>query len=245
MTKISPQYGIKRASPRLPQIDLLCVPHRSGVDLTVGYPAFGPDSSGVNIYSMKMTYSHTKKQPRVTFKGPTTSESISACSYKFQDFSSQFLRPPKLLQLGWIFNGTNGIWINPPNDEDGFPIIDEAAFTSLLVDDKKVNGIYLLGNDFAFVPYDTFQEGNQDCDTFAKSGLARGLEYTTELEAQKLKEISSKSNYPGGIYISDFINPLDIKSTACLGSDLEKGMLYLLNSGIHMDKGYSYGVLKE
>jgi len=58
---------------------------------------------------------------------------------------------------------------------------------------EKVNGIYLLDNRIGFAPYDSFETGVQDADTFAQGGLARALEYTTEKTAPKLLEIASRN----------------------------------------------------
>lgn len=65
-------YGITKAKPSLPAIDLLRVPHKGKI-LIVGYPAFGPNTYQNNQEAMSKDYSHSKELPKISFRPATTS----------------------------------------------------------------------------------------------------------------------------------------------------------------------------
>ncbi len=244
------QYGIIRAKLLLPTRDLLRVPHRQGIDLTVSSPAFGPNTYSGNLAEMQKTYFHSNEFPNITFKEPTTSESVSVCGYDFKNLARPQILDTRWLQLGRIARASEGIFINSPKDKQGNPITDEKILKSFLTEDRKVNGIYLLGNDsvkdFAYVPYESFTRGVQDSNTFVQGGLARGLEYTTEIEAPKLKVISSKKNYPRGVDVFGFDEVKELVSrVAGLGSgrSIEGGRLVVDGDWIGDSCGSAFGVL--
>src|SRR3989344_1840626 len=82
---------------------------------------------------------------------------------------------------------------------------DESELKRKLANARKVNGIYLIDNDVAFASFETFKQGKvQTSEEFAKSGLARALEHTTERIAPNLKEISAYEIYDeGGEYVTN------------------------------------------
>lgn len=190
MTQIG--YGIIKATKvtkaTIQERDLLRVPHK-GRELIVGYPAFvgypfGPTPDRLtNLSEMQKIFSHSKEFPRISFKEPTTSESLSV--YKF------FGNIEGCLYLGRVVHTSEGVFVNPPKDARRNLITKEKILKSLLGRAKKVNEVYLGENDFGFAPYETFKYGEQDCDTFVQSGLARVLEHTEKKVAERLTEIFS------------------------------------------------------
>ena len=206
-TQLESRYGIIKAKSSLPQRDLLVVPHKGG-DLIVGYPAFGPDSYPNNLGEMQKKYSNTGKYPVVSFREPTISESVSAAAYNFRDMAKKQILDLRWLQLGRIVRTSEGVFANPPKDDQGKIIIDEQVLKSFLNGAEKVNGIYLAtdprARDFGFAPYSSFTSGIQDASDFEEGGLARLLENTEEKSAHNLGEIASKRNYKSGVNVFRF-----------------------------------------
>ncbi len=209
-----PNYGIIKAKkPEFPQRDLLRVPHKEGI-LTFAYPAFGPNTYKKNLEIMSEGYSHSKELPKISFRPAITSESISAAAYNFEHIAKPLIFDLNELQAGRIVKTSEGVFVNPPKDEQGNPIIDEKILKYLLdggfVNNvffnkaERVNGIYLGANDFGFASYETFERGVQDSGKFAEGGLARILEHTMRKVAKNLKMISSSKNYPNGVNVGGF-----------------------------------------
>ena len=203
------QYGlIKRKEPTHPVMDLLRVPHQ-GEALTVSHPAFGSNTFRVNVGEMQKPYSHPETGERISFREPTTSESISAAAYEFGAMAKPEIFDPKWLQAGYILKTKEGVFVNPPKDVQGDTIADEEMLKTMLNGAAKVNGIYLVKNDvalrdFGFAPYETFRTGIQDCDTFAESGLARLLEHTEEKIVRNFRKIASPKFYKKGVNVYGF-----------------------------------------
>jgi len=195
------KYGIIKA--KFPQRDLLRVPHKED-SLVVGFLAFGPDYFKNNIEEMQKDYSHPQTRKKISFREPTTSESISAAAYDFENMAKPDIFDSRWLQTGYMIRTSEGIFANPPKDAQGNPIIDEKILKSYLNDSKKVNGIYLGENDFGVAPYETFERGVQDSGKFAEGGLARILEHTMKKVAKNLKVISSSENYSNGVNVLGF-----------------------------------------
>jgi len=216
MTKT--KYGIEKATSSLPARDLLRVLHRNR-DFVVSSPAFGPNTYSNNLEEMSRDYSHSRNLPKISFKEPTTSESISAAAYKFAGMAKPEIFDKSWLQAGRIARTSEGVFVNPPKDSEGNSVTDEQTLKSHLEGSRKVNGIYLLDNDFGFAPYDTFETGVQDSGDFAEGGLARALEHSKGKAARNLKEISSEKNYKRGVNVWGF-DPVSepILSVAGLGS---------------------------
>jgi len=243
------QYGIRKATPVLPVRDLLVIPHKTG-ELVVSHPAFGSNTYANNLAEMQRVYTHSAEHPRITFREPTTSESISACAYDFKTLAKPEILNPRWLQIGRIVRTSEGVYANPPKDAQGNPIVDEKELKQLLKRKKKVNGIYLLDNNLAFIPYESFTTGVQDTDTFARSGLARGLEYVAEAETFNLKLISSKENYPRGVNVWGFDSvdkPVLRVAGLFSGRNVESDRLLVcgydwIDDG---DGGCAFGVLKK
>ncbi len=207
------EYGIIEPKTEFPVRKLLVVPHRDG-NLTVSYPAFGPGYFRANINEMQKSYSHPRTGERISFREPTTAESISAAAFKFGELAKPQILDPILLQLGYIVRTSEGVFANPPKDAQGNVVTDEQTLKLLLeggfVNDvfydtaKKVNGIYIADNDFGFAPYGTFSQGVQDSGDFAESGLARLLEHTKEKTAENLGKIASPEFYERGVNVFGF-----------------------------------------
>src|SRR3989344_4172189 len=117
MAKI--KHGIIKAKePEFPTRNLLVVTHRDG-NLTVSYPAFGPNYLGKNIMEMQKPYSHPQTGRRISFREPTTSESISAAVYRFGQLAKPKIFNPLWFHLGYIVQTSEGVFANPPKDEQG------------------------------------------------------------------------------------------------------------------------------
>jgi len=204
------QYGIIEAEqPSLPTKGLLRVPHR-GKTLIVAHPAFGSNTYQGNLAEMRKHYFHSKEYSDITFKPLTTSQSISALAWNFQNEGKPKILDPSWLQLGRILRTEEGVYINLPNNVQGKPIIDLDALKKLLDNNthkiKVGNGHIYLGkeDDFSFAPYETFQTGPQSVEDFKRGGLARLLEGTPDEMAHNLSDIASKDNYPRGINVWGF-----------------------------------------
>src|SRR3989344_2482208 len=85
-------------------------------------------------------------------------------------------------------------------------ITNEKELKKMLNGVKEVNGIYLIDDKVGFAPYESFNQGVQDVDTFAESGLARVLEHTEDKTAKNLREVASQKNYPRGVNVFRFGN---------------------------------------
>jgi len=245
------QYGIIKAEERslLPSTDLLSVNHK-GNKLIARYPAFGLGSYLENIDAMKQQhFYHSRECSNLLFTPATTSESISVASHKFAELAKPEILDIDGLQLGLIALASEGIFANPL-DEQGEPTTDEEILKTRLNTCKNVHRIYLGANDFGFAPYETFKSGEQDSGDFAEGGLARLLEHTEERTAPKLKEISSKPNYPTGVEVVElnefeFIWP--VLRVSRLFSDWHTwGRFYLFGDNIddYFWDGSAFGVSK-
>ena len=192
-------YGIiKAGEPEAPPISLLAVPHQNK-PLIVAHPAFGPNTFNGNVAEMKRQYSHPQTRERITFRAPRTSESVSAAAYNFETMAKPEIFDTRWLQAGYTKKTPEGVFLNVPRDGHGNLITDEQRLKAFLTEDKKVNGIYLVGDGFAYAPRETFETGVQDGETFARSGLARAIEETPEQVAKNLQAIASEKNYPQGV----------------------------------------------
>ena len=245
------QYRIIESE--FPQRALLRVPNRED-KLFVAYPAFGPDAYEGNLKTMSRNYSYPKTKKIISFREPTTSESISAAAYDFENIAKPQIFDSKALQAGRIVKTSEGIFANPPKDEQGNPIIDEKTLKSYLNKSIEVNGIWLYNGedarDFGFAPYETFTEGEQDYDDFLEEGLARVLEHTSEKQAKNFREIASSKNYPHGVDVWGFDEEdEEVKKPFLRVVDLDSGFgserldVYCLSG--KGEGNYAYGVLDE
>jgi len=176
-------------------------------DVVVGYPAFGPNWYSNNLQEMQTSYSHPLTGEKITFREPTTRESIVAAAYNFAELAKPQIFDPRWLQAGRVVRTSDGVYANVPKDEQGKPITDTDTLKAMLKDTNKIkvrNGhVYLGKNDFGFAEYSTFEQGKQDCDTFAEGGLARVLEHTDGV-AQNLRTIASPKHYKRGVNVANF-----------------------------------------
>lgn len=241
------QYGLIEANrPEHPPINLLRVPHQNGA-LIVAHPAFGPNTFKNNAVGMQKQYSYPQTGAAISFRAPRTSESISTAAYNFEDMAKPEILNPRWLQLGYVRKTAEGVFFNVPKDAQENLIIDEQTLKSFLKADKKVNGIYLLGDGFAYVPRETFDKGVQSGEDFARGGLARGLECTPEQVARNLQAIASEKNYPRGVDVFGFDRD-SVMRVAVLGSGkLVPGKLYVGGFlwGDDSKGGCAFGVLES
>jgi hypothetical protein len=208
------KYGITLATH---PISLLRVPHKQGT-LTVAYPVFSLECQGLmsNIDLMKRNYFHPLTLKRITFREPTTAETISAMAYKFEelfkrDVFDSWNLPNKNLYAGRISRVSDGVFVNPPRDEGGHIITDEKTLKAFLkgVEPVRVGKghVYIVPNsenlkgfvrDFGFAEYESFRDGPQDFRVFAEGGLSRVLEHT-EQPAENILKIVDPKNFSNGL----------------------------------------------
>jgi len=239
-----PTRGLIRAEPRLPQIDLLEVPHNGG-KLIVNYPAFGPNTQKVNVRHMMRRYTNSTDFRDITFRNPTTSESISAIHYIFENIIGESEGQGTFdgfssinFGIGLIYTDKDGIYVNLGGNSIG----------TCMKESEKVNGIHLGENDFGFAPYDSFQEGTQDVDTFSRGGLARILEHTEGKVAEKLRDIASPKFYKNGV-VAPFNSTNRVRNGVVYLESSHSGMRgSRLNVSLDFkskNKGIAFGVLEE
>lgn len=255
---------IKRIRPESPMRELIVVPHK-GKNITLSFPPFGEDSYSNSRERMQRNYSHPLTGKKISFRPATISESISAAAYEFGSGSEADAKKanldPTWLQLGYMIQTEDGIWTNTEATYKCIPTGDgdwvysqkphENELKSLLNGAKKVNGIYLLNNGIGFAPFESFETGLQDVDTFVRGGLARVLEHTDNKVATKLRKIGSPKFYKEGISVSSRYNYNSLFTS--------RSLVPFISSNEHFDNnalgvgwgydvyggGYAFGVLKE
>ena len=204
---------------------------------------FGPGTYNKNLDSMQ---NHSDDLPNVTFKPLTTAESLAVASYDFKNLAKPEIFNPRWLQAGLALKVSEGAWINPLKDAEGNIIIDNQELEKHLGKTNKVNGIYLLGGDTSFVPYDSFEQGVQEHEKFLEGGLARGLVHTSDKKATILSSIANDTEYPLRVNVvgfDSFKEPLVM--VVSLGSGRGVGGLRLDVYGLfgYLDYGFAFGGL--
>ena len=253
--KTNPEYGVRKAQVVLPTRDLLVVPHR-GVSLAVSHPAFGPNLYSNNVNEMRKTCTHSKELSQISFREPTTSESVSAAAYDFDKMAKPQILDTRWLQAGRIIRTNKGVIVNPILDSQGKAVLNSGDLEAIKTNSRKIQvgkgHIYLGTNDFGFAEYGTFQTGLQECDAFAQGGLARVIEHTKGV-APNLRAIASPVNYPNGVNVWGFESPkepiqgvLGLSLARSLGSGRlgVTGGGWVGGYGGGVDVGYAFGVLK-
>lgn len=229
--------------PEFLQRELTMIPHREG--LFFACSPFGLGAYKKNLKTMSKVYFHPhqrgERRERISFKEPTTSESISAAAYGFKNLAKPRIFDTSWLQLGYIVRTRDGVFTNIKET-------NEKTLKKLLNKAEKVNGIYLLGNGIAFAPYESFESDVQDCGTFANGGLARALEHK-ERVALKLREIASPKNYKRGIDVwgFDHVEEPVLRVAGLKSSRSIDGDRLGVEGSNHDDSynGYAYGVLDK
>lgn len=138
----------------LPAKDLIRVPHR-GNPLLVNL--FGPNTYFNNLANMEEEYTHSSdnlKLPCFSFRLANTSESLSAF-YGFSNPWNLQILDSGGLQAGRIVNTSKGVFTNTTET-------DYRVLVGMLEEAKQINGIYLINESIAFVPYDTFNGRTQE-----------------------------------------------------------------------------------
>lgn len=227
---------IEKDEPEFPVRDLV-----QSKDGNVVFSVFGPNYFSSNVEEMNKTYSHPKTGERITFREPTIAESIDLASYDFEGFAKPKIFDSRWLQAGRHVRTQEGVYTNTHET-------DEKALTKLLNGAEKVNGIYLINDKIAFIPYDSFEQGDLEVEEFAEQGLARGLEHTSEKKAEKLARMGSKKNYSNGIWVGGWdsvdepVQRISELGSIDGGSRLDvDGNVWSVNWG--GGGGYAFGVL--
>jgi len=246
------QYGeIKETQeqPKFPVRTLLRVPHQDLAEgLIVARNAFGRNTFRGNIAEMNKSYCYPNSREVINFREPTTSESISAAAFDFKNLAKPEIFDPSWLQTGYIVRTFDGVYTTK--------ITDEAELRKLRDKAKKVDGIWILDNkkiegvqDFGFAPYESFETGVQDCDSFAEGGLARVLEHTFGKVADNLRTIASPKSYSRGVDVWGFdsvneplLRVADLNSGR--GVDDRRLNVYGDDWDDYNYGGYAFGVLK-
>lgn len=256
------EYGIIGTEKSFKERRLIAVPHRNKL-LIAG--CFGPNKYGRNLELMSSgEFPCLPEYSQIRFRPATTSESISIAAYDFGEICKPQIFDYIKLQAGRIVRTQEGVFANPPKDEQGNPVTNEDKLKSLLNNAEKVNGIYLSDNDFGFAPYETFEHGTQKSEVFAQGGLARLLEHTYEKSAENLKKISSKEFYPKGVRVLFFnpaIDPVNVLLSKTVDLYSGRSIRYSLGytgghggylivrpgflAGGRLIGGYAFGVLDE
>ncbi len=244
------QYELRRTGT----VEMLSsIPHDGGqLDMAL----FGPNTYYKNVGDMENPSLHSKNLPTI-FTPATTSESISAAIYDLENADNPKIFDPNWLQAGLVFKSSEWVVINPPRSKQGYFVTDEKNLKSILNEAVKINGIYRVPNgkiesvrDCSFVPYDSFRQGVQSSEDFARSGLARGLEYVEGGEAPKLKMISANGDFARGIKVFGFDREDGIR-VAWLFSNrgIEDNRLSVCGNGWWDcdvgSSGFAFGVLKK
>ncbi len=246
------QYEIIKVKHKFPVRDLIKLPNGKIASLD----AFGPNYFTENIKEMNKSYSHPVTGEKISFKEPTTTESILTAGYDFKNRAKPNIFNPRWLQAGRIVRTSQGVFVNPPKDDKGNPMIDEKILKSYLNNAKPIKvrkgKIYIVSDsenliDFGFAEYDSFKTGVQDCDTFAGGGLARALEHTPEKVAEQLRAIAYPEFYKKGVNVYGFGS---VKEPVLKVASLDSGR-GLVRSRLDVDgnwygncDGYAFGVLK-
>ncbi|MBI5804192.1 hypothetical protein HY450_03035 [Candidatus Pacearchaeota archaeon] len=195
---------------------------------------FGPGTHFTNVkvaMSAKRYSSPEFPGQEIDFSPATISQSISIAVQNPKRTKGEIL-DSRWLQLGPYVRASEGVFLNPPRESGEF-VTDERTLNSYLTETEKVNGIFVVRNreklrDFAFVPGDTYELGEQEHKTFLKSGLARGFEHTQE-EAKRLPKIFNSGLYPEGVFVYDGFKPTN-----------RKGETDLRVAGLNSDRDVDY-----
>jgi hypothetical protein len=124
------KFGVIKATSPLSARDLLYP--IEGEDFAVSYPAFGSSTYSDNLKEMQGDFSCLPNHPKISFREPTTRESILAASYDFENLAKPQIFDPAWLQAGRIVRTSEGVFANPPKDKQGEPIMDEKMLKSYL-----------------------------------------------------------------------------------------------------------------
>ncbi len=208
--EINPGFTIMRKQPRIPVRTLVTIPYQSG-SLTFTPQVFGPDYFANNVSQMRKDYQHPYSGEKISFKEPTTPQSLAIASFMFanRDKATEFagirkeVSDPRWLQLGNIIRTSEGVYAgNLPRDGKGEIILDNDELRSHWNKLKPVDGIYLTPQGLAFTEYG-FKTGEQSHEDFSEGRLARVLAASTA-KPTMLKSIANNSEYPKGVYVYNF-----------------------------------------
>ncbi len=221
--------------PENPPIALRMVPHRGG-DLIVS-PEFGPNTYNNNTEEMQKSYSHSSELGtflKFSLRPALTEESIAAAAYNFDEEAKPQIFDPRWLQAGRIVRTQEGVFTNTQKT-------DKSTLRQMLRQAKKVNGIYLINDQIAYAPYESFKKGVQEAGDFAEGGLARALEYTEGKKAENLYKIAK--SYPNGVNVWGFDKVSEpVSRVVSLFSYYGRLNVYGYYWGGDSDNGCAFGV---
>ena len=220
---------------------------KSGSDKLI-VKRFGRVSYNKNLSAMGRSYSCLPYYSQITFTPATTGQSVLVASVYYRDKDErESFNDLNLTQLGLLVRTKNGVFANPPN-VDGNYVIDESQLMALLNNAEEIDRVLFGRNGFGYAPYDSFEQGQQDSETFAKGGLARLLE-GSKGNGVGIRRILSNNFYKLGVDVCDF-DPVEqpILRVANLSSGwFSLGRLVIRGNSTSDDYygGFAFGVLKE
>jgi hypothetical protein len=231
-----------------PEVEFPTVLHQGRI---LVFQQFGSAPYRTNVEAMSRKRFRSEQDREFTFGPATTLQTLVIAADNPAQTKEKVLNP-SWLQLGPYVRGESWVAINPPRDQKGDLITDEAGIKSFLHENQLNNGIYLVPNSdnarhFAFVSADTYQLGDQKHEAFLQGGLARGLEYVSG-KLEFLPAFANKGSYPAEMYVSDAFKPTGKagqteKCVAVLGSDgVVDGRRLNLIGDFDYDDGYAFGV---
>ncbi|MFH0906228.1 MAG: hypothetical protein V1824_02740 [archaeon] len=221
--------------------EVLVIPHKFGT-LSLVHPVFGPNNYRTNTTNIQKLDSIRSSKvligEEVYFRPATIDESISAIEYNFGEIAKPEILDRKWLQAGSIVKTSEGIITNITET-------DREKLKKMLGKSKKINQIYFLEGQCAFVPYEHIKQGIQESREFAEGGLARALEHTSGEMALKLKELSSPKFCLEGVEVCGF-DPVEKPVLKIVGLACSMGKLVINgNEEIQDNGGYVFGVIQN
>lgn len=212
---------------------------------------FGPGSFYENSHQMYRNYVHPRTGAKISFREPTTAESILIAEYNFNERVMPLISEHNWVQLGLIVKWDDGLYINPQESMQPGRItpIDEPILRSLRDKAKPLEGGIRIGaHDFVFVPYGSFSQGIQEPEDFIQGGLARGLSHMREVP-HDLGSIFSKTNYPQGVNVKGFdaTKTLHLKVASLSSIHSSEGEQLVISGDWGRDdrNGYVFGIVAE
>lgn len=216
---------------------------------------FGPNYFFSNILMM----ADAPRYNGQILRAPTPAESIIVLDHDFPSRARRKILDVTECQVGLACMGWDGVFVNPPRDNNGKYIADEERLRALLGHPEvtEVDGALLFPNnsvlgvhDFGFVKYSAFIQGKEQTSSqFSRSSLARLLEHTTNQQAKHLASISRTDYYPNGVYIHGFrsynFSPGQIPLcviTLFSGDDAKDTLELVATPWFDSPDGYMYGV---
>lgn len=194
-----PTYEVLKARPtsKFPLRDVARV-RDGGKDLLVSAEAFGPSTYVNNIIKMGQTYARSDTLEPVTFRLPTTDETMMIAAGNISEVK------PKILDKNWLQAGRSVLLpgkrlvVNPPMDGEGKYITDERVLAGYINNAEEVGGVRFGRYGFAYV--EKFDTGEMSVEQASENGLVRAIEGSRG-RAEDMLTIGTKNNYLRGVRV--------------------------------------------